>query len=114
MSSLHIGWRATPKPRQTGALRRVDDLVRRWFGTSLRADRLEPPIVVLGYQLFSALAGTLVDAKTDGSVLAVVVRSTSPTSLTTPRMRTTHGRSSTSSAGCWERASNGPWHRMDG
>jgi hypothetical protein len=62
--------RTRPK---TGALARVDRLVRLWFKTSLRKDGAEPPLVCLGYQLFSALAGTLSDAKLDGSPLAVVL-----------------------------------------
>jgi hypothetical protein len=37
------------------------------------SSRTVPPLVALGDQLFSALAGTLADAKTDGSKLAVVV-----------------------------------------
>lgn len=61
------------RSRDTGALRRIDSLVRCWFDTSLVADRVEPPIVCLGYQLFSALAGALADAKLDGSPQAVVV-----------------------------------------
>jgi hypothetical protein len=61
------------RSRDTGALRRIDSLVRRWFDTSLVADRVEPPLVCLGYQQFSALAGALADAKLDGSPQAVVV-----------------------------------------
>lgn len=61
------------RSRNTGALRRIDSLVSRWFDTSLVADRLDPPLVCLGYQLFSALAGALADAKLDGSPQAVVV-----------------------------------------
>jgi hypothetical protein len=40
--------RRSPK---TQALRRIDSLVRQWFGTSLAADRDEPPLICLGYQL---------------------------------------------------------------
>ncbi len=59
--------------RDTGALRRIDSLVRRWFHTSLASDRIEPPLVCMGYQLFSALAGVLADAKIDGSPQAVLL-----------------------------------------
>jgi hypothetical protein len=61
------------RSRDTGALRRIDSMVGRWFGTSLVADRAEPPLVSMGYQLFSALAGTLADAKTHGSQHAVLL-----------------------------------------
>ena len=54
--------RTRPK---TGALARVDRLVRLWFKTSLRKDVAEPPLVCLGYRRFSPLAGTLADAKLD-------------------------------------------------
>jgi hypothetical protein len=57
----------------TGALARVDRLVRLWFKTSLRQDDAEPSLVCLGYQLFSALAGTLADAQLDGSAFAIVL-----------------------------------------
>jgi hypothetical protein len=70
-------WRYREKGLQrsakTGALDRIDWMVRRWFGTSLRADRTSPPLICLGYQLFSALAGTLADAKIDSSRQAVVL-----------------------------------------
>lgn len=57
----------------TQALRRIDSLVSRWFETSLAADRDEPPLNCLGYQLFSALAATLADAKIHGSRRAVLL-----------------------------------------
>jgi hypothetical protein len=65
--------KALRRSTNTGALRRIDSLVRRWFGTSLSGDRAEPPLICMGYQLFSALAGTLADAKIHGSRQAVVV-----------------------------------------
>lgn len=65
--------KALRRSPNTGALARVDRLVRLWFKTSLRQDRAEPPLVCLGYQLLSALAGTLADTKLDGSALAVVL-----------------------------------------
>jgi hypothetical protein len=78
------------RSKDTAALRRIDWMVRRWFQTSLRADRAEPPLICMGYQLFSALAGTLADAKAAGSRQAVVLTSsTSPTGPTTPSTRTT-------------------------
>jgi hypothetical protein len=65
--------KALRRSPNTGALARVDRLVRLWFKTSLRQDGADPPLVCLGYQLFSALAGTLADAKLDGSALAVAL-----------------------------------------
>jgi hypothetical protein len=53
-----------------------------WFGTSLVKDIQRPPLITLGYQLFSALAGTLADAKLDGSELAVVLVQEYVTDLT--------------------------------
>jgi hypothetical protein len=61
------------RSKDTGALDRIDSLVRRWFQTSLAADRTDPPLVCLGYQLFSSLAGTLADAKVHGSSYAIVL-----------------------------------------
>jgi hypothetical protein len=61
------------RSKDTGSLRRIDALVHRWFRTSLTADRAEPPLICLGYQLFSALAGTLADAKIHGSRQAVLL-----------------------------------------
>lgn len=65
--------KALKRTLETKALARIDHLVDLWFSTTLRRDRTVPPLVAMGYQLFSALAGTLADAKTDGSALAVVV-----------------------------------------
>jgi hypothetical protein len=61
------------RSKDTGSLRRIDALVHRWFRTSLTADRAEPALICLGYQLFSALAGTLADAKIHGSRQAVLL-----------------------------------------
>jgi hypothetical protein len=57
----------------TKKLDRIDHLVALWFATRLTADRAEPALITIGYQLFSALAGLLADAKLDGSSLAVLV-----------------------------------------
>jgi len=57
----------------TGTLSRSDALVRQFFQTSLVADRGEPPIICMGYQLFSALAGSLADAKGHGSPRVVLL-----------------------------------------
>ena len=57
----------------SGAPSRIDRLTRQWFGTTLRTDRDHPPLACIGYQLFSALAGTLADAKTYGSAIAVLL-----------------------------------------
>jgi len=74
--------KALKRSADTGALARVDRLVRQWFKTSLLQDRADPPLIRLGYQLFSALAGTLADAKLDGSSLAVVLVMEYKTDLT--------------------------------
>jgi uncharacterized protein DUF6946 len=74
--------KALRRSKDTGALLRIDALVHRWFGTSLAADRVEPPLICLGYQLFSALAGTLADAKQHGSQLAVLLIMEYSTDLT--------------------------------
>lgn len=65
--------KALKRSPATGALVRVDRLVRRWFGTSLERDRGQPPLICMGYQLFSALAGTLADAMLDDCEIAVVL-----------------------------------------
>jgi hypothetical protein len=57
-------------------------MIRRWFGTSLAADRGDPLLIGIGYQLFSALAGTLADAKLDSSGQAVVLIAEYVTDLT--------------------------------
>ena len=80
------------RSRDTGALRRIDSLVRRWFDTSLVADHVEPPLVCLRYQLFSALAGALADAKLDGSPQAVVVIMEYVTDLTDDSEHTYNAR----------------------
>jgi hypothetical protein len=64
------GLRSNPN---TGKLDRIDHLVSLWFARSLAKDRDYPPLVTTGYQLFSALAGTLADAKLDESAFAVLV-----------------------------------------
>lgn len=74
--------KALRRTADTNALARVDRLVDLWFQTTLQRDRAVPPLVTLGYQLFSALAGTLADAKADASNLAVVVVWEFRTSLT--------------------------------
>ena len=52
---------------------RVDRLTGLFFGTTIDTDRGRPPVALLGYQLLSALAGTLADAKSDGAAHAVVL-----------------------------------------
>src|SRR5262249_57602779 len=65
--------KALRRSKDHGAPRRIDSLVRRWFRTSLIADDAEPPLICMGYQLFSALAGCLADAKLHGSRSAVLL-----------------------------------------
>jgi hypothetical protein len=57
----------------SGAPARIDRLTKQWFGTTIQKDQGHPPLACIGYQLFSALAGTLADAKTDGAALAVLL-----------------------------------------
>jgi hypothetical protein len=64
------GLRGSPN---TGALARTDQLSRLWFGTSVARDRGRPSVACLMYQLLSALAGTLADAKAHGSPGAVLL-----------------------------------------
>jgi len=68
---------------RTKKLERIDHLVSLWFSTRLKDDRVVPPLITMGYQLFSALAGTLADAKFDGSSLAILVVYEFRTNLTT-------------------------------
>jgi hypothetical protein len=51
----------------------VDRLTSHWFGTKLANDEEHPPLACIGYQLFSALAGTLADAHKDQSAIAVLL-----------------------------------------
>jgi hypothetical protein len=44
-----------------------------YFGTTIDKDRSWPALARIGYQLLSALAGTLADARTDGATCAVVL-----------------------------------------
>lgn len=57
----------------TGTLMRTDVLCKRWFGVRPHNDTARPGLALLGYQLLSALAGTLADARSDDSVLAAVL-----------------------------------------
>jgi hypothetical protein len=83
---------ALKRSSQTQALARTDGLVRQFFGTSLAADKGEPPIICMGYQLLSALAGTLADAKNDGSPYAVVLIMEYITDLTDDAEHAHNGR----------------------
>lgn len=68
-------WRQTALARRptSGAPKRLDGLTASFFGTTLDEDTGTPPLAGLGYQLLSALAGTLADAKQVGAVRAVVL-----------------------------------------
>lgn len=65
--------RALASSPRSAAPARIDRLTLAWFSTTLDTDAGQPPLSSLGYQLFSALAGTLADAKTDRSALAVLL-----------------------------------------
>ena len=68
-------WRAEALRRSpnSGAPRRLDNLTTLFFGTTIDTDSGWPAIACLGYQLLSALAGTLADARVDGAPRAVLL-----------------------------------------
>lgn len=68
-------WRGRALARNpgSGAPARLDGLTGHFFGTTLDEDSGEPPLAGLGYQLLSALAGTLADAKRTNAVRAVLL-----------------------------------------
>ncbi len=76
----------------TKKLERIDHLDKLWFSTRLKDDRVRPPLVTLGYQLFSALAGTLADAKLHGSAIAVLIVLEFRTNLTDDAEHAHNGR----------------------
>lgn len=65
--------RARKASPDSAAPRRLDQLTKLWFHTTIERDEAHPPLACLGYQLMSALAGTLADAKLDGAELAVLL-----------------------------------------
>ena len=68
-------WRhdAVARSPESGAGVRLDGLTKLFFGTTINSDRGWPAIACLGYQLLSALAGTLADARIDGATRAVLL-----------------------------------------
>jgi hypothetical protein len=58
---------------ESDAPRRLDDLTTFFFGTTIDRDHAHPPLACMGYQLLSALAGTLADAKEDAVPQAVLL-----------------------------------------
>lgn len=62
-------WRLDANP-ESGKAARLDGLTMSFFGTTLDQD---PSLGTLGYQLLSALAGTLADAHRVGAVRAVLL-----------------------------------------
>lgn len=68
-------WRRQALARNpaSGAPARLDGLTSHFFGTTLEEEAGEPPLAGLGYQLLSALAGTLADAKRTNAVRAVLL-----------------------------------------
>lgn len=103
--------RALKRSRDTGALSRVDRLVKRWFGTSLSTDTRTPPLACLSYQLFSGLAGTLADAAKDGSPTAVLLVHEFVTELTDDAL---HERNARSLDDFLERLAGPAWERTTG
>ena len=68
-------WRSDAVKRhpRSGGPRRLDHLTGLFFGTTIDKDNAYPALACLGYQLLSALAGTLADAKRVGASRAVLV-----------------------------------------
>jgi hypothetical protein len=63
---------AQARSANTRAPQRLDNLTTHFFGTTMAADTDSPPLSSLGYQLLSALAGTLADAK-DAAVAVLLI-----------------------------------------
>ena len=68
-------WRqaALARSSDSGAPRRLDQLTSLFFGTTIDKDHGYPGLACLGYQVLSALAGTLVDAREASAVHAVLL-----------------------------------------
>ena len=68
-------WRqkALERSPSSGAPARLDNLTRHFFNAILDTDDAQPPLAGLGYQLLSALAGTLADAQSDSAHQAVLL-----------------------------------------
>lgn len=65
--------RALRRSPHSEAPRRVDRLTALFFGTTIDKDLGHPPLGCLGYQLLSALAGSLADAREAGATHAVLL-----------------------------------------
>lgn len=63
-------YRDTKRSERSLAPQRLERLTRMLFGTTLEAD---PTLETIRYQLCSAMAGTLADAKTEGARAAVML-----------------------------------------
>jgi hypothetical protein len=74
------------------APRRLDDLTTLFFETTIDHDRGHPPLACIGYQLLSALAGTLADAKRDGARQSVLLIHEFVTSETEDANHVANGR----------------------
>jgi hypothetical protein len=68
-------WRhdAVGRRPASGAGKRLDGLTTLFFGTTIDKDRRWPAIACLGYQLVSALAGALADARADRATRVVLL-----------------------------------------
>ncbi|MFN8150291.1 MAG: hypothetical protein U0R24_04075 [Solirubrobacterales bacterium] len=79
-------WQAAALARtpNSEAPRRLERLTKLFFDTTLSEDSGDPPLARLGYQLVSALAGTLADAKAVGAARAVLLVQEFCTELTDP------------------------------
>jgi hypothetical protein len=87
-------WRddALRRSAVSGAPKRLDRLTKLFFGTTIDKDRGWPPIACLGYQLLSALAGTLADARNEGATRAVLLVQEFVTSETDDERHPTNAR----------------------
>ncbi|MCW2984178.1 MAG: hypothetical protein JWR63_1748 [Conexibacter sp.] len=68
-------WKAAALDRNigSGAPERLDGLTTTMFGAKIDTDTSAPPLAGLGYQLLSAVAGTVADAKVAGASHAVLL-----------------------------------------
>ena len=68
-------WRSKALARsiKSAAPQRLDALTKMFFGTTIDQDQGWPALGCIGYQLISALAGTLADAKREQAAIAVLL-----------------------------------------
>lgn len=87
-------WRekALARSAKSAAPDRLDRLTTAFFGSTIDEDVDQPPLGSMGYQLLSALAGTLADAQTDSAESAVLLLHEFKTSKTDDEKHARNGR----------------------